>query len=39
MGLFRFVRDQLFAKQSQRAFTNLVEKWELAAAALHHFEL
>lgn len=39
IGIFRFVRDQVFAPYTQRAYANPVEKWELVAAALRHFEI
>lgn len=39
IGIFRFVRDQVFAPYAQRAYANPVEKWELVATALRHFEL
>jgi nuclear pore complex protein Nup205 len=39
IGIFRFVRDQVFAPHSQRAYADPVEKWELVAAALRHFQM
>jgi hypothetical protein len=39
IGIFRFVRDQVFAPHTQRAYADPVEKWELVAAALRHFQM
>ncbi len=39
IGIFRFVWDQVFAPHTQRAYADPVEKWELVAAALRHFQM
>lgn len=38
-GIFRFVRDQVFATFSQRAYTDSKEKWQLVVACLKHFQM
>eukprot|EP01018_Ginkgo_biloba_P012319 Gb_31636 [translate_table: standard] len=39
VGIFRFVRDQVFGPFSQRAYADAVEKWQLVVACLRHFQL
>lgn len=39
VGIFRFVRDQVFWPFSQRAYADPVEKWQLVVACLRHFEM
>lgn len=38
-GIFKFVRDQVFASYSQRAYSDQVEKWQLVVACLQHFQM
>ncbi|KAJ7534968.1 hypothetical protein O6H91_12G012900 [Diphasiastrum complanatum] len=38
-AIFRFVRDQVFAPYSQRAYSDATEKWKMVVAALHHFQM
>ncbi|MCO5564372.1 hypothetical protein L7F22_018032 [Adiantum nelumboides] len=39
LGIFKFVRDHVFATFSQRAYSDSKEKWELVVACLNHFKL
>ncbi|KAH9317382.1 hypothetical protein KI387_019151, partial [Taxus chinensis] len=39
IGIFNFVRDQVFGPFSQRAYADPVEKWQLVVACLRHFQL
>ncbi|GLJ05177.1 hypothetical protein SUGI_0012850 [Cryptomeria japonica] len=39
VGIFSFVRDQVFGPFSQRAYADPVEKWQLVVACLRHFQL
>lgn len=39
IGIFSFVRDQVFAPFAQRAYSDPVEKWKLVVAALTHFQM
>ncbi|KAI5084575.1 hypothetical protein GOP47_0000744 [Adiantum capillus-veneris] len=39
LGIFKFVRDHVFATFSQRAYSDSKEKWQLVVACLKHFKL
>lgn len=39
VGIFLFVRDDVFGPFPQRAYADLYEKWQLVVACLQHFHL
>ena len=39
LGIFRFIRDYIFATYSQRAFCDVKEKWQLVVACLKHIQM